>query len=113
MSRGSPQAACVPAGDNREASHPAPRCPGLLEVTATDPLADGVAEVARLAATIADRILEQHAAGRTIAPVQFTMLVGAARMLLDNGAPWPPSVEQVLMAVAQRIAHAEAPGEAP
>ena len=67
-----------------------------------------MAEVARLATAIADRILEQNAAGTTIPPEQFTMLVRAARMLLDNGAPWPPSVELVLMEVAQRIEQAEA-----
>ncbi|MCJ2095783.1 hypothetical protein MKK67_25265 [Methylobacterium sp. J-072] len=67
-----------------------------------------MAEVARLATAIADRILEQNAAGTTIPPEQFTMLVRAARMLLDNGAPWPPSVEIVLMEVARRIGQAEA-----
>ncbi|MCJ2056816.1 hypothetical protein MKL09_09645 [Methylobacterium sp. J-048] len=69
-----------------------------------------MAEVARLATAIADRILEQNAAGITIPPEQFTMLVRAARMLLDNGAPWPPSVEQVLMEVAR---HIEQAGTAP
>lgn len=68
---------------------------------------DKVAEVARLATAIADRILEQNAAGITIPPEQFTMLVRAARMLLDNGTPWPPPVEYVLMEVAKRVAEAE------
>ncbi|MCJ2144205.1 hypothetical protein [Methylobacterium sp. E-066] len=75
---------------------------------------DKIAEVARLATAIADRILEQHSAGATIPPEQFTMLVRAARMLLDNGAPWPTSVEHLLMEVARRIEQAEAdPGVAP
>ncbi|AYO84190.1 hypothetical protein WYO_2925 [Methylobacterium sp. GXF4] len=69
---------------------------------------DKVAEVARLATAIADRILEQNAAGTTIPPEQFTMLVRAARMLLDNGAPWPASVDQVVMEVAKRIEQDEA-----
>ncbi|KST60051.1 hypothetical protein AO398_04055 [Methylobacterium sp. GXS13] len=69
---------------------------------------DKVAEVARLATAIADRILAQNAAGTTIPPEQFTMLVRAARMLLDNGVAWPPAVEHVLMEVARRIEQAEA-----
>lgn len=65
-----------------------------------------MAEVAGLAAAIADRILEQHEAGISIPPEQFTMLVRAARMLLDNGVPWPPSVEHVVMEVARRMEEA-------
>lgn len=70
-----------------------------------------LAEVARLAEVIADRILEQNASGTTIPPQQFTMLVSAARMLQDNGAPWPPPVEQVLMEVAKRIEQVDAAPE--
>ncbi|GJE12628.1 hypothetical protein [Methylobacterium longum] len=65
-------------------------------------------EVAGLAAAIADRILEQHAAATPIPPEQFRMLVRAARMLLDNGVPWPPSVEHVVMEVARRVEEAKA-----
>ncbi len=73
-----------------------------------------MAEVAGLAAAIADRILDQHAAGTSIPPEQFRMLVRAARMLLDNEVPWPPSVEHVVMEVAQRLQDAETPSaEAP
>jgi hypothetical protein len=68
---------------------------------------DKMVEVAGLAAAIADRILEQHEAGTSIPPEQFRMLVRAARMLLDNDAPWPPSVEQVVMQVAARLEDAE------
>lgn len=68
-----------------------------------------MAEVAGLAAAIADRILDQHAAGASIPPEQFRMLVRAARMLLDNGVPWPSSVEHVVMEVARRLKDAEAP----
>lgn len=64
---------------------------------------DKMAEVAGLAAAIADRILEQHEAGTSIPPEQFRMLVRAARMLLDNDVPWPPSVEHVVMEVARRL----------
>lgn len=67
------------------------------------PEPDKVAEVARLATAIARRILEQNAAGTTIPPEQFTMLVKAAQMLLDQGAPWPLPVEDVLMEVAKRL----------
>lgn len=68
---------------------------------------DKMAEVAGLAAAIADRILEQHEAGTSIPPEQFTMLVRAARMLLDNGVQWPPSVEYLVMEVAKRVEGAE------
>jgi hypothetical protein len=73
---------------------------------------DKMAEVAGLAAAIADRILDQHEAGASIPPEQFRMLVRAARMLLDNGVPWPPSVEHVVMEVARRLRDFEAPATA-
>jgi hypothetical protein len=73
---------------------------------------DKMAEVAGLAAAIADRILDQHEAGASIPPEQFRMLVRAARMLLDNGVPWPPSVEHVVMEVARRLQDFEAPATA-
>jgi len=68
---------------------------------------DKMAEVAGLAAAIADRIREQHEAKSTIPPEQFRMLVRAARMLLDNDVPWPPSVEHVIMEVAKRVEEAK------
>ncbi|MBP1178181.1 hypothetical protein [Methylobacterium sp. PvR107] len=67
-----------------------------------------MAEVAGLAAAIAGRILELHEAGTSIPPEQFTMLIRAARMLLDNGVPWPPSVEHLVMEVAKRVEEAKA-----
>jgi hypothetical protein len=66
-----------------------------------------MAEVAGLAAAIADRILQQHEAGTSIPPEQFRMLVRAARMLLDNGVAWPQSVEHVVMRVAERLEEAD------
>ena len=63
---------------------------------------DRLAEIAGLAAAIADRILQKHEAGASIPPSHFHMLVDAARILQNNGAPWPPSVEKVLMGVAKR-----------
>lgn len=82
--------------------HRAPEGEGLSEVTGSGDQPDKTAEVATLAAAIADRILEQHEAGISIPPEQFRMLVRAAQMLLDNGVPWPPSVEHVVMEVATR-----------
>ena len=67
-----------------------------------------MAEVAGLAAGIADRILEQHEAGMSIPPEHFRMLVQAARMLLDNGVQWPPSVAYLVMEVEKRVEEAEA-----
>jgi hypothetical protein len=64
---------------------------------------DQMAEVARLAAMIANRILQQNADGVPIPPEQFVMLVRAARALLDNDVPWPPSVEYLIMEVAKRV----------
>ena len=66
-----------------------------------------MAEVAGLTTAISDRILEQNDAGLPIPPEHFRMLVQAARMLLDNGVPWPPSLERVIMEVAQRVEEAE------
>jgi hypothetical protein len=66
-----------------------------------------MAEVSGLAAAIANRILEQHEAGTSIPPEQFTMLVRAARMLLDNGVQWPPSVGYLVMEVAKRVGRTE------
>jgi hypothetical protein len=77
-------------------------------MTAGDP-PNKMAEVAGLAAAIADHILALHEAGATIPPEQFRMLVSAARMLLDNHVPWPPSVEYLVMQVARRIEAAESP----
>lgn len=72
-------------------------------MTDTSAPPDKMAEVAGLAAAIADHILAQNAAGTRIPPEQFTMLVRAARMLLDNGVPWPPNVEHLIMEVAKRV----------
>lgn len=70
-----------------------------------------LAQVDGLAAAIADRILEQHASGISIPPEKFRMLIRAARMLLDNGVPWPQSVEYVVMEVAKRAEDAKAGSE--
>lgn len=67
-----------------------------------------MAEVAGLAAGIADRILQQHEAGTSIPPEHFRMLVQAARMLLDNGVQWPLSVAYLVTEVERRIEEAEA-----
>ena len=72
-----------------------------------------MAEVAGLAASIADHILEQHEAGTSIPPKQFRMLVHAARMLLDNGVQWPPSVAYLVMEVEKRVEEAEASASDP
>jgi hypothetical protein len=79
-------------------------------VTAGDP-PNKMAEVAGLAAAIADRILDQHEAGTSIPPEQFRMLVRAARMLLDNDVPWPPSVAYLVMEVARRVEEAKPPSK--
>lgn len=71
-----------------------------------------MAEIAGLAASLADRILEKHAAGTSIPPELFKMLVRAARILHDHRVPWPPSVEFVVMEVGRRVAEAQASGRA-
>ncbi|MCJ2142302.1 hypothetical protein [Methylobacterium sp. E-066] len=71
-------------------------------MTRPDIPADKLAEVAGLATALADRILEQHAAGATIPPNQFHMLVNATRMLQDHGVAWPAAVDRVLTEVARR-----------
>ncbi len=69
-----------------------------------------MSEIAGLAASLADRILEKHAAGSTIPPDLFRMLVRAARVLHDGGVPWPPSVDFLIMEVGRRVEEAEAGG---
>jgi hypothetical protein len=96
---------------DHEAPHRAPEGEGLSEMSDADGPPGKLAEVAGLAAAIADHILEQHAAGTTIPPKQFHMLVTATRMLQDNGVPWPPSVELVLTEVARRFEQAQAAPE--
>ena len=90
-------------------SAPGTRGKGLEQMIGAGGGPDKMAEVAGLAAAIADRILDQHEAGTSIPPEQFRMLVRAARMLLDNDVPWPPSVEHVVMEVARRLEDFEVP----
>jgi hypothetical protein len=71
-----------------------------------------MAEIAGLAASLADRILEKQEAGTSIPPELFRMLVQAARILHDNGVAWPPSVDFLVMEVGRRIEAEEAgPGD--
>lgn len=72
---------------------------------------DKMGEIAGLAASLADRILEKHETGTSIPPDLFRMLVRAARILLDNGVAWPPSVDFLVMEVGRRVEEAEATGE--
>lgn len=72
-------------------------------MTGADDQSDQMTDLGKMAATMADYILELHEAGTSIPPGQFRMIVRAARMLLDGGVPWPPSVERVIMEVALRI----------
>lgn len=69
---------------------------------------DKLGEVARLATLIADRILEAQITGHEIPPEQFTALVDAARLLEEQGVPWPPLVEEVLYEAGKRFSEAEA-----
>lgn len=69
-------------------------------------------EVARLAALIAERILEAQITDRPIAQVQFNALVGAAWLLQDHDVPWPPLVEEVLHEAGRRMNQSEAMPEA-
>ena len=84
-------------------AHQTPEGEGSSEVTGPSDRPDKMAEVAGLAAAIADRILEQHEAGTLIPPEQFRMFVRAAQMLLDNCVSWPSSVEHLVTEVARRV----------
>jgi len=68
-------------------------------------------ELAQLATDVADRILEAQFTGRQIPPEQFTALVDAARLLEEQGVPWPPLVEEVLYEAGKRFSEAEAAPE--
>lgn len=80
---------------------------GRPEVTLNDPHASQSAEVTRLATAVADLILQQRAAGTSIPLEHFRLLVSAARMLHENDAPWPPSVDYILREVARYLEQAE------
>lgn len=69
---------------------------------------DKLCEVARLATLMAERILEAQITGRKIPPEQFTALVDAARLLEEQGLPWPPLVEEVLYEAGKRFSEADA-----
>ncbi len=69
-------------------------------------------EVTRLATLVADRILDAQITGREIPPEQMGALVSAARLLSDQGVPWPPLVEQVVHEFGKRLGQAESAPEA-
>jgi hypothetical protein len=62
-----------------------------------------MAEIAGLAASMAALIVEKQVEGKPITPELFRHLVRAAQILLDNGVPWPPSVELVVSEVGRRV----------
>lgn len=80
-------------------------------MTASGDQTKQMAEIAGLAASMAERILEKHEAGTSIPPELFRMLVRAARILLDNGVPWPPVVDFLVMEVGKRVEEADAKGD--
>ncbi|MCJ2137349.1 hypothetical protein MKK69_25445 [Methylobacterium sp. J-026] len=60
-----------------------------------------LAQVAQLATAVAERVLDAQIFDLSVPPAQITALASAARLLQDNGVPWPPLVEQVLHELAE------------
>jgi hypothetical protein len=70
-----------------------------------------IGEVMRLATLAAERILEAQVTDRPPCPELFTALVGAAQLLEEHNAPWPPLVEQVLLEAGRRFSDVDASAE--
>ena len=62
-----------------------------------------LAEVQRLATALAARVRYAQLVGRPVYEEQITALVGAARLLDAENAPWPPMVEEVLTELAKSL----------
>ena len=62
-----------------------------------------LAEVQRLATALAARVRYAQLVGRPVYQEQITALVGAARLLDAENAPWPPMVEEVLTELAKSL----------
>ncbi|SDN54695.1 hypothetical protein SAMN05216360_10978 [Methylobacterium phyllostachyos] len=62
-----------------------------------------VAEVQRLATALAARVRYAQLVGRPVYEEQIAALVGAARLLDAENAPWPPMVEEVLTELAKSL----------
>ncbi|WCS24605.1 hypothetical protein LOK46_26325 [Methylobacterium sp. NMS14P] len=62
-----------------------------------------IAEVQRLATALAARVRYAQLVGRPVYEAQIAALVGAARLMDEERAPWPPMVEEVLTELARTI----------
>jgi hypothetical protein len=71
-----------------------------------------IAEVQRLATALAARVRYAQLVGRPIYEAQIAALVGAARLMDEAKAPWPPMVEEVLTELAKSIDGADPGPEA-
>ncbi|MBP2497932.1 hypothetical protein ABID82_001135 [Methylobacterium sp. PvP062] len=66
-----------------------------------------IAEVQRLATALAARVRYAQLVGRPVYEAQISALVGAARLMDEERAPWPPMVEEVLTELARAIEGAD------
>lgn len=62
-----------------------------------------LAEVQRLATALAARVRYAQLVGRPVYEAQIVALVGAARLMDAENAPWPPMVEEVLAELAKSL----------
>jgi hypothetical protein len=62
-----------------------------------------IAEVQRLATALAARVRYAQLVGRPDYEAQIAAMVGAARLMDEEKAPWPPMVEEVLTELARSI----------
>ncbi len=64
---------------------------------------EGLSEVARLAALLADQVLNQQILNRAVAECEIQALVEAALLLEDYGIPLPPLVMETLRRVYEGV----------
>ncbi|TXN20993.1 hypothetical protein FV217_15980 [Methylobacterium sp. WL9] len=76
-------------------------------MSGTQAPSDRMAEVERLTAALTDQILDAQIMNRPISEDQAHALAKGARLLHDNGMPWPPVLAQVLQTLMDGRSEAE------
>ncbi|WP_156376272.1 hypothetical protein [Methylobacterium sp. Leaf117] len=67
------------------------------------PQSERLAEVMRLATSLAYRVLNTQLIGSPVPPYQANALVEAARLLHENGVDWPPGVTEALRRLTEAM----------
>jgi hypothetical protein len=64
-------------------------------------------EVLRLATALAEQLLADEIAARSMSPARAKALIGAAQFLHENDVPWPAAVQEVLDKIREQMAAAK------